>query len=264
MEICQSKIYYGIKLSMVLAFIYAIHCVSSYTVIAEGRTWLVEREALKNKTATIKSEIEELDVETLKGLEEEAKPLEVITQVVEKPAPIIVKAEPTVVVIESTMPTANDLSYEVRQTWEKKIIGTDAWNDLIKKVSDEEGVDPIFVKCVMAVESGGYQQAHNTKNANGTQDYGLMQVNTSWGSYFDYGKMLVDPEYAIRSGIQVIKCKVNLSQKNGKTPTVHEVLWRYNGKNARGKNYADRVSKLYEDLSNKTRNEIVLVQQKSA
>ncbi|OGO81833.1 MAG: hypothetical protein A2Y18_00485 [Clostridiales bacterium GWD2_32_19] len=270
MDIWHLKNKYIIKFMLVIVFIYSLQCAGSSMIIAENRTWLLKSEAQKNKTvniqiqsqsliskeAVIKSEIKEIDMQTLVEIETITETSALVPQAA--PVEVVAPVAP-VVPITYQMPTASNLSDEMKAIWEKKVIGTDQWNTLIEKVSVEEGIDPIFVKCVMAIESGGYQQAHNTKNANGTQDYGLMQVNSSWGSYFDYDKMLYDPEYAIRSGIQVVRRKVILAEKSGVQPTVFEVLWRYNGKSARGKIYAERVTKLYNNLSGKTENELVLI-----
>ncbi|HAN09308.1 MAG TPA: hypothetical protein DCP90_01700 [Clostridiales bacterium] len=272
MDIYHLKNKYIIKLSLVLVFIFSLQCVASSMTIAENRTWLLQGEVEKNKTviikteraaliskeAVIKSEIREIDVQTLKEIEATLETIPETEELIPQGVPVEVLAPP-VQIIEQ-MPTVDNLSDEMRKTWGVKVTGTDQWNTLIERVSKEEGIDPIFIKCVMAIESGGYQQAHNTKNSNGTQDYGLMQVNTSWGSYFDYNKMLYDPEYAIRSGIQVVKCKIASAEKSGEEPTAFEILWRYNGKSAKGKRYAERVIKLYENLSGKTENEMVLTQ----
>ncbi len=153
------------------------------------------------------------------------------------------------------MPTYEVLN-QTTVSLSKRVAGTDKWNELIQKVSEEEGIDPIFVKCIMTLESSGYEKTINY-NTNGTADYGLMQVNSSWTGQFDFNRMLSDYEYAIRSGIQVIKCKIDACVRANHEPTVFEVAWRYNGYNETGRRYALKFSQLYEDLSKKTSNEIV-------
>ncbi|MCQ2979661.1 MAG: S-layer homology domain-containing protein [Clostridia bacterium] len=147
------------------------------------------------------------------------------------------------------MPTVDDLSDELAATYGGKIRGTDKWNELIYKVSKEEEVDPVFVKCIMALESSGTSGLKSKMNNNGTYDYGLMQVNSSWSTSFDLNRMLIDDEYAIRCGIKVIKRKIEAAERSGKGASIFEVAWRYNGYNNQGKKYAQRFATLYEDLS---------------
>ncbi len=155
-----------------------------------------------------------------------------------------------------SMPTACEVSTE-NENMKVRIAGTDKWNDLIYKVSMEEEIDPVFVKCIMAIESAGNQNIINY-NKNNTTDYGLMQVNTCWGNRFDYNKMMSDPEYAIRSGIQVIKYKIDAAERAGNEPTAFEVAWRYNGYSDMGKRYANKFVTLYNDLNSKSENSIKL------
>ena len=68
------------------------------------------------------------------------------------------------------MPTAATMEVDTLG-YKKRVAGTDKWNDLILKVSLEEDVDPIFVKCIMAVESAGDADlVHYNKNANSSLD----------------------------------------------------------------------------------------------
>jgi len=159
---------------------------------------------------------------------------------------------------EYVMPTYDTIECD-NSGYKHRVKGTDKWNDVILKVSKEENIDPIFVKCVMALESAGEAGIVN-HNSNNTSDYGLMQVNTGWGNSFDYSLMLSDPEYAIRSGIKVIKNKVDAALKNGKVPTVHEVAWRYNGYTERGNRYANKFVLLYEDMSKTDSNKSILME----
>lgn len=139
-----------------------------------------------------------------------------------------------------------------------KIEASDKWNSLIEKVCTEEGIDPIMVKVMIAQESVGNQRATN-KNGNKTCDYGLMQVNSSWGRIYDYQKMLDDPEYAIRCGIDVIKTKVDICKSLGKEATVFNVAWFYNGYNKQGKQYAKIIEEMYNGLSDTTASESYVI-----
>jgi len=86
----------------------------------------------------------------------------------------------------------------------------------------------------------------------------LMQVGTGFGSRFDYNKILLEPEYAIKCGIDVIKLKAKETSDSGKNPTVYEVAWRYNGYTEKGKAYAESFCSLYEELSRSSRNDLVV------
>lgn len=150
--------------------------------------------------------------------------------------------------IEATSVSKNDLN---------RLAGTDRWNDIIYKVSKEEEIDPIFVKCIMAIESAGVPGLTSKMNKNGTYDYGLMQVNSSWSSSFDMSRILTDNEYAIRCGIKIIKRKIEAAERSGKDATVLEVAWRYNGYSSQGYKYAVRLSGMYEAISGMSRNTLV-------
>ena len=106
---------------------------------------------------------------------------------------------------DSAMPRVED--YKGDSRYRSNVAGTDSWNGIIYAQSVDAGVDPVFVKAVMAKESGGKQDAKNG-NTNTTTDYGLMQVNSAWGDRFDYNRMMTDPNYAVASGIEVIKIKM--------------------------------------------------------
>jgi murein DD-endopeptidase MepM/ murein hydrolase activator NlpD len=84
------------------------------------------------------------------------------------------------------------------------IKGTDQWNDLITKASNESGVPASLIKAVMALESGGNAKVGtNTSGATG-----LMQVVGSiWqGTANNYGNGdLNDPWTNIRTGAEILK-----------------------------------------------------------
>lgn len=123
--------------------------------------------------------------------------------------------------------------------------GTNQWDDLIIKVGNEEGVSPILLKVLMCVESGGEQKSINY-NKNGTKDTGLLQINSGFGKQFDYNRMLIDPEYAIRSGAKVVKGKAIYIKQLKKELTVFNLMHFYNGYNNVGRKYAERSYKIYK------------------
>ena len=72
---------------------------------------------------------------------------------------------------------------------------------LILSISAEYGVPSGFVQAIVQVESEFDCNAINRSNKNGTVDYGLMQLNSSW---FD-DENWRDPETNLRAGIKHIK-----------------------------------------------------------
>lgn len=155
------------------------------------------------------------------------------------------------------MPTADTMEMDTLG-YKNRVAGTDKWNDLILKVSLEEDIDPIFVKCIMALESAGDADLIHY-NKNNTYDSGLMQVNSTWASSFDLQRLTTDYEYAIRCGIKIIKLKIAAAERNGKIPTAHEVAWRYNGYCEAGRKYANKFITLYNDLSKNTEEQSIIL-----
>lgn len=72
---------------------------------------------------------------------------------------------------------------------------------LILSISAEYGVPSGFVQAIVKVESEFDCNAINRSNRNGTVDYGLMQLNSSWFNDENWR----DPEVNLRAGIQHIK-----------------------------------------------------------
>ena len=72
---------------------------------------------------------------------------------------------------------------------------------LILSISAEYGVPSGFVQAIIQVESEFDCNAINRSNKNGTIDYGLMQLNSSWFTDENWR----DPEVNLRAGIQPIK-----------------------------------------------------------
>ena len=145
-----------------------------------------------------------------------------------------------------------------------KLKGTDQWNAAILKAGEEVGVNPVLIKCLMAVESGGKHSS--TPNFVGC--VGLMQVKVAeWSGKADVGRLKNDPEYNILIGTKHIKTKIDylktLRKKSMKYDSVfkikvdvHGVSWLYNGyhvpsstnssnKWTNGLMYADQIVAMY-------------------
>jgi len=72
---------------------------------------------------------------------------------------------------------------------------------LILSISAEYGVPSGFVQAIVQVESEFNCNAINRSNKNGTVDYGLMQLNSSWFTDENWR----EPEVNLRAGIRHIK-----------------------------------------------------------
>lgn len=161
-------------------------------------------------------------------------------------------------VIAGDMPTVDKLYSEWALKYlYSKTLGTDAYNDLIYDVSTRKGLNPIFIKCIMVLESGGDIKTASSVNSKGVYYVGLMQVASNYG--FDNERMLNDAEYAIECGIEIVNRKIQAARNKGNEPTVHEIAWRYNSYNEAGKPYAEKLSKLYEELTGGSRLELVTI-----
>jgi len=165
------------------------------------------------------------------------------------------------------MPTVDEVSYEkwnqvfpdksqgYIRSMRARFKGTDKHNDLIVKVCLKYDIDPEFAKTIMIKESSGHNII-SKPNTNGSRDWGLMQVNDScWSNYnFDYQRMLEDEEYAIECGVICIVDKINYAKHLGLEPTAFNVLWLYNGYSEQGRRYAEEGIKVYNLMPNRDSN----------
>lgn len=142
-----------------------------------------------------------------------------------------------------------------------KLAGTDKYNDLIEKVAGETGCNPLLMKVLMAMESGGAMLGTNSLGY-----FGLMQTN-----YKRFIKELgaayrTDPYLQIKSGaIELIEKKDYImgviSRGNGKGPKekwteeIFQTAWAYNGytinassKMMDGYRYAQTFQAVYEGM----------------
>ncbi len=139
--------------------------------------------------------------------------------------------------------------------WKQRIQNASKYDSYIKKVGAEMNVDPQVIKIFIAWESSGIlNTTYENKDENGkvkSIDYGLMQVNSGWGSQFDYQRMLRDAEYAIRCGTEVIVEKIKTAKNKPGGATVFNVYWMYNGDSEQGKQNATKIAEKYKLLTGK-------------
>lgn len=124
-----------------------------------------------------------------------------------------------------------------------KVAGTDKWNDEIIKQAGKAGVNPLLVKVIMAVESGG----EHDPTPNGSGYVGLMQVGQGIASAtgLSWATIKSDPASNIYAGCVELKQKHEYAQtviKNAGSlytkfknmgyelkADVHGCAWLYNG-----------------------------------
>lgn len=140
-------------------------------------------------------------------------------------------------VCASPMPTVANMDNPDNAKRFGQVAGTDQWNDLIYSHCMARGIDPVFVKAIMTVESGG-----NVAAKNGSY-LGLYQVGKSFG--YDSSLMLSDPDYQTEAAIDVIESKIMTAYDLGCKANIYYVAKFYNG----SESYAKTVSRIYEDLN---------------
>lgn len=122
---------------------------------------------------------------------------------------------------------------------QSRLAGTDQWNDLLYKVGKKEGVNPVFLKVIMAIESSGNLSAYNeTSGATGP-----FQIIPRWYPEFDYKRMRTDMEYAIWAACQVIKEKARMAGKSD----IYSVARYYYDAN-KGDSYGKQAVQMYTGL----------------
>lgn len=142
-----------------------------------------------------------------------------------------------------------------------KLAGTDKWNSLIEKVAGETGCNPLLMKVLMAMESGGQMLGTNSMGY-----FGLMQTNYKRFSKEMGAAYRTDPYLQIKSGaIELIEKKDYImdviARGNGKGPKekwteeIFQTAWAYNGytinastKMMDGYRYAQTFQAVYEGM----------------
>lgn len=162
-----------------------------------------------------------------------------------------------------TMPTADNYNGPAngahgQKNLKERIRGTDRWNDMIQQVCTEKGgVNPVFAKCIMAIESGGEPTILSSAGY-----YGLMQVKASeYG--FDPVRLKTDHKYQIECGVEelitkyktyYLRWKQNSPGKFKGAPETHnwelyQVSWfYYTYGGPQTETYAKQLKEMYEGL----------------
>lgn len=139
-----------------------------------------------------------------------------------------------------------------------RLTATDKYNDLIFKVSKKRGVNPVFVKVIMAIESAGTMNLISSADA-----YGLMQVVRGDGreNKYNWNKMLKDAEYNINAGIDVIFEKAGTAKRIRSNANVFWVANYYYGhQEGWSTSYGEQARQMYEGMGLKDEKNSVLKQ----
>lgn len=108
--------------------------------------------------------------------------------------------------------------------WGSRMKGTDKWNDLMIKVGREAGIDPLFLKVIMTIESEGDKKALGPWLPNGDRARGLFQIVPSKvGTDLDWGRLL-EGEYNMRKAADIFLYeKGDIAKRLGKKMSVAEM-----------------------------------------
>ncbi|WP_053453622.1 XkdQ/YqbQ family protein [Exiguobacterium sp. BMC-KP] len=127
----------------------------------------------------------------------------------------------------STLKTSADYkgpdSINVRDGWGSSLAGTDKWNDLMVKIGKEKGIDPLFLKVIMAIESGGREKAVGPPTQYG-QALGLFQIIPGAVDTTVDANRLLTGKYNMEKAADIfLNEKANVAKRLGKKMSVVEM-----------------------------------------
>lgn len=102
--------------------------------------------------------------------------------------------------------------------------GTDKWNDAMIAVGRQKGIDPLFLKVIMAIESGGDEKALGPILNDGDRARGLFQlVPGRIGTDLDWNRLL-EGEYNLSKSVDVmLNEKGGIAKSLGKKMSIAEM-----------------------------------------
>lgn len=126
--------------------------------------------------------------------------------------------------------------------------GTDKWNDMMVKLGKEKGIDPLFLKTIMIIESGGTEKAIGPLLPNGDHAYGLFQIVPSKVDTPVDVNRLTDGEYNMNKSIDImLNEKGGAAKRLGKKMSVAEMAHFWVGylNSSYSLFYVELASKIY-------------------
>lgn len=110
-----------------------------------------------------------------------------------------------------------------RSGWGSSLAGTDKWNSLMVKVGKEKGIDPLFLKVIMAIESAGTESAVGPPTQYG-QALGLFQIIPGAVDTAVDANRLLTGEYNMMKAADIfLNEKANIAKRLGKKLSVVEM-----------------------------------------
>lgn len=128
------------------------------------------------------------------------------------------------------------------------IAGTDKWNSLMVKLGKEKGIDPLFLKTIMAIESDGGEKRTGPPLPNGDHAYGLFQIVPSMVDTTVDVNRLLEGEYNMKKSIDImLNEKGAAAKRNGKKMSVAEMAHFWVGylNSSYSLFYVELASKIY-------------------
>lgn len=127
----------------------------------------------------------------------------------------------------STLKTSADYkgpdTINTRSGWGSSLAGTDKWNSLMVKVGKEKGIDPLFLKVIMAIESAGTESAVGPPTQYG-QALGLFQIIPGAVDTPVDANRLLTGEYNMKKAADIfLNEKANTAKRLGKKLSVVEM-----------------------------------------
>lgn len=128
------------------------------------------------------------------------------------------------------------------------IAGTDKWNDMMVKFGKEKGIDPLFLKTIMAIESEGGEKRVGPPLPGGDHAYGLFQIVPSRVDTPVDANRLLDGEYNMKKSIDImLNEKGGAAKRLGKKMSVAEMahFWVGYSQGSYALGYVELASKIY-------------------
>ena len=137
-------------------------------------------------------------------------------------------AGPTVITQLTSSNYKGPDSTNYQSGFRSRLQNTDRWDDLIVQVGNRNGVDPLMLKIIVMMESGGDP---NAVSSDGAGSMGLTQITPgNVGIYVDT-KQLFDPGYNLEMCCKILQGneKLGAVKRRGYSPSVKNMAHVWNG-----------------------------------
>lgn len=125
-----------------------------------------------------------------------------------------------------------------------QLAGTDKWNTNIIGWANKYNINPLFIKIIIAFESGGNASLVEKGVSGREPGRGLFQITPGRVGFDVDPSRLHDVDYAVVQFAKVVESKISAAKGD---LSVKEIAWRYNGKVA-GNPYPDAFMEVYRGL----------------